>query len=93
MSLEKLKLLNQEQINNIIRMAWADRISFEEIEEKTELKEDEVINLMRRNLKAKSFRMWRKRVNGRITKHRKRFRNRQKKIKDANLDDAIYFTN
>jgi uncharacterized protein (TIGR03643 family) len=31
---------------------------------------------MRRELKPSSFRLWRKRVNGRVTKHRKLFKQR-----------------
>jgi uncharacterized protein (TIGR03643 family) len=61
------------QTNRIIRLAWEDRTTFEEIEERTGLTEAEVIKVMRRELKPSSFRMWRKRVSGRITKHRKRF--------------------
>ena len=57
--------------DKIIGMAWADRISFEEIEAKTGLNEDEVIRLMRKELKPRSFRLWRERVSGRSTKHRK----------------------
>lgn len=57
----------------IIRLAWEDRTTFEEIRERTGLSEKEVIAVMRRNLKPGSFRLWRKRVTGRITKHRKRF--------------------
>ena len=34
--------------------------------------EQEVIDLMRREMKLKSFQMWRKRVQGRKTKHRSR---------------------
>jgi len=55
-------------------MAWADRISFEEIKKKTDLSEQEVIKIMRKNLKRKSYLLWRKRVRGRITKHRKLFK-------------------
>jgi len=55
----------------IIRLAWEDRTSFEEIEERTGLTEKEVIGVMRRELKPSSFRLWRKRVSGRVTKHRK----------------------
>jgi uncharacterized protein (TIGR03643 family) len=55
----------------IIRLAWEDRTSFEEIEERTGFTEKQVIELMRRQLKPSSFRMWRKRVAGRVTKHRK----------------------
>lgn len=61
----------------IIRLAWEDRTTFEEIEERTGLTEAQVIEIMRRELKASSFRMWRKRVSGRVTKHRKLFESRR----------------
>lgn len=61
----------------IIRLAWEDRTTFEEIEERTGLTEPQVIAVMRRELKPSSFRLWRKRVSGRVTKHRKLFENRQ----------------
>lgn len=60
-----------EQISRIIRYAWEDRTTFEQIEERTGLTERQVIDVMRRELKPSSFRMWRKRVSGRVTKHRK----------------------
>ena len=56
---------------DLIGMAWADKISFEEIKKKTGCSEKEVITTMRKNLKKKSYILWRKRVRGRITKHRK----------------------
>lgn len=59
-----------EQISRIIRYAWEDRTSFEEIKERTGLVESQVIDIMRRELKPSSFRMWRKRGSGRVTKHR-----------------------
>ena len=59
---------------DVIGMAWADRISFEEIKKKTGLSEKEVIKIMRKNLKRKSYLLWRKRVRGRPTKHRKLFK-------------------
>ena len=62
--------------NDVIGMAWADRISFEEIKKKTGLNEKEVIKLMRKKLKKKSYILWRKRVRGRVTKHRKLFKSR-----------------
>ena len=49
-------------------MAWCDRTSFETIKEKTGLSKADVIVLMRRHLKPKSFRLWRARVSGRGTK-------------------------
>ena len=48
--------------NWIIWAAWADRITFEEIKEKTGKNESQVIKIMRKNLKPGSFRLWRKRV-------------------------------
>ena len=57
-------------------MAWRDKISFDEIKKKMGLSEKEVIQLMRRSLKRKSFILWRKRVRGRITKHRKLMKSR-----------------
>ena len=53
----------------VIWAAWADRITFEDIEKKTGKTESDVIKIMRRNLKPSSFRLWRKRVYGRKTKH------------------------
>tara|TARA_Y100000590_G_scaffold188782_1_gene215093 strand:+ start:232 stop:438 length:207 start_codon:yes stop_codon:yes gene_type:complete len=62
--------------DDVIGMAWADRISFEEIKKRTGLSEKEVIQIMRRNLKRKSYLLWRKRVRGRLTKHRKLFKSK-----------------
>jgi len=62
--------------NDVIGMAWADRVSFEEIKKKTGLNEKEVIKIMRTNLKRKSYLLWRKRVRGRLTKHRKLFKSK-----------------
>ncbi len=62
--------LSPEQISTVIRLAWEDRTTFEKIEKRTGLVESEVLKVMRRELKPSSFRMWRKRVNGCVTKHR-----------------------
>ena len=61
---------------DVIGMAWADRVSFEEIKKKTGLSEKEVITIMRKSLKRKSYILWRKRVKGRLTKHRKLFKSK-----------------
>jgi uncharacterized protein (TIGR03643 family) len=58
-----------EDIDRIIQMAWEDRTPFEAIEFQFGLKEKEVIEFMRLNSKDSSFRMWRKRMTGRGTKH------------------------
>ncbi len=59
-------------INDIIRMAWADDVSFDKIKRDKGLSESEVIKIMRGNLKPRSFKLWRERVSGRISKHEKR---------------------
>ena len=58
-----------EDVDRVIEMAWEDRTPFEAIEMQFGLKEKDVIALMRSELKASSFRMWRRRVSGRRTKH------------------------
>jgi len=60
-----------EQLDRIIEMAWEDRTPFEAILAQFGCKEQEVINLMRREMKPSSFKMWRERVQGRSTKHQK----------------------
>ena len=66
----------------IIWAAWADRVTFEEIKEKSGFSEKEVIKLMRRSLKPSSFRLWRKRATSKSIKHRKKFQNIRKKIRE-----------
>lgn len=66
---EKLASLNPEAVNRIIEMAWEDRTPFDAIELQFGIREPDVITLMRRELKPSSWRMWRKRVQGRSTKH------------------------
>ncbi|SMD43952.1 TIGR03643 family protein [Aquiflexum balticum DSM 16537] len=59
-----------EEIDRIIEMAWEDRTPFDAIEAQFGIPEKEVISLMRREMKESSFKMWRKRVQGRSTKHK-----------------------
>ena len=61
--------MNKSDISRIIEMAWEDRTPFEAIEYQFGLKEEDAIKIMRNNLKPKSFKVWRKRVSGRKTKH------------------------
>ena len=68
--------------NWIIWAAWADRITFEEIKEKTGENESEVIKIMRKNLKPASFRLWRKRVHSKSIKHRRKFKLQRKKMRE-----------
>ena len=58
------------ETSRIIEMAWEDRTTFDSIKDQFGLSESEVINIMRKHMKRSSFKMWRKRVSGRKTKHR-----------------------
>jgi uncharacterized protein (TIGR03643 family) len=62
-------ILCEASISRVVEMAWEDRTAFEAIEAQFGLNESAVIALMRRHMKPSSFRMWRKRVAGRQTKH------------------------
>ena len=72
------KIINE---NWVIWAAWADRITFEEIREKSGFTEGRVIKLMRKSLKPSSFRLWRKRVVSKSIKHRKKFELSRKLIR------------
>ncbi|MEM7550182.1 MAG: TIGR03643 family protein [Bacteroidota bacterium] len=67
-----MKKLDQRSKDRIIEMAWEDRTPFDAIESQFGIPEKEVTKLMRREMKPSSFRMWRKRVQGRSTKHQSR---------------------
>ncbi|MBT8292495.1 MAG: TIGR03643 family protein [Eudoraea sp.] len=69
------KEFTERQLDRIIEMAWEDRTPFEAIEFQFGLPEKEVIKLMRGNLKASSFKLWRKRVNSGISKKHLKKRN------------------
>ena len=90
----KTKVKNPEpKINDpdwIIWAAWADRITFEEIFEKTGKRESEVIKIMRRTLKPSSFRLWRERAKRKSIKHRKKFVLERKNLRrKINKNDFI----
>lgn len=61
--------ISEEELDRIIEMAWEDRTPFEAIEAQFGVSESQVIELMRREMKRSSFKMWRARVQGRKTKH------------------------
>ena len=63
--------LSDDDKDRIIEMAWEDRTPFEAIQYQFGLKENDVRQIMRTSLKESSFKMWRKRVKGRKTKHEK----------------------
>lgn len=69
LSKTEMHTMTDADIDRIIQMAWEDRTPFEAIEFQFGLKEKEVIEFMRSNSIPSSFRMWRKRMKGRKTKH------------------------
>lgn len=84
MAKQKHPHLTDRDINRIVEMGWEDRTPFDAIQVQFGLKEQEVIEIMRREMKPSSFRMWRKRVQGRKTKHTK------KRVEDLNHSDGKY---
>lgn len=64
--------LTESEYSRIIEMAWEDRTPFEAIKSQFGLDETQVIILMRSRLKRSSFKLWRTRVTGRVTKHQMR---------------------
>lgn len=64
--------LSDRDKDRIIQMAWEDRTPFSAIEFQYGYTEADVIKLMRRELKDKSFKLWRARVqSGTSQKHLK----------------------
>ena len=79
----------QETTDWVIWAAWADRVTFEEIEERTGFTESQVIRMMRRELKPSSFRRWRRRVRHQSLKHRRLFQKQRKKLKKPTTKDIL----
>jgi uncharacterized protein (TIGR03643 family) len=69
-SLDKITQLSPGDISAVIQMAWEDRTTFETIRERIGVGESDVIKIMRAELKPDSFKLWRMRMKGRVTKHR-----------------------
>ncbi|MVN91367.1 TIGR03643 family protein [Mucilaginibacter aquatilis] len=63
--------LSVKDVDRIVEMAWEDRTPFDAIQMQFGLSEKNVIDLMRKEMKQSSFKMWRERVQGRSTKHSK----------------------
>ncbi|WP_340199285.1 TIGR03643 family protein [Ascidiimonas sp. W6] len=79
---------NDRDLDRIIEMAWEDRTPFEAITFQFGISEQETIEIMRREMKPSSFRMWRKRVQGRATKHSK-LRNQEVKRFKCSRQKAV----
>jgi uncharacterized protein (TIGR03643 family) len=78
--------LSPGDISAVIQMAWEDRTTFETIFERTGVTETGVIKIMRAELSANSFKMWRTRMRGRVTKHRQ-LRSTEMKFDDRAIAD------
>mgnify|MGYP000844652834 CR=1 FL=1 len=83
MTFEELKIydtkhyniVNQNENDGLVRlieMAWQDRTPFEAISKEYGISENQIVKNMRKLLKPNSFKRWRKRVQGRKTKHQKK---------------------
>jgi uncharacterized protein (TIGR03643 family) len=86
----RLPSLSTAQVNRIIEMAWEDRTPFEAIEFQFGMTEKHVILLMRREMKTPSFKLWRKRVSGRRTKHASRHPKEGSRFHCATQKQRIY---
>jgi uncharacterized protein (TIGR03643 family) len=65
----KTMLFTDLDIDRIIEMAWEDRTPFDAIEFQFGLREADVKELMKKNLKLSSYKLWRKRAHNCNTKH------------------------
>jgi uncharacterized protein (TIGR03643 family) len=63
------KQFSTDELSRIVEMAWEDRTPFEAIEHNFGISESDVIKIMRSQVKARSFKLWRERVTSRNTKH------------------------
>jgi uncharacterized protein (TIGR03643 family) len=73
-------VLNDDEKNRIIEMAWQDRTPFDIIELRFGLTQGKLQKLMRVWMKPSSFKMWRKRVANRKTKHAKKLAIKQRRF-------------
>lgn len=71
MNISKKHNLSERDIDRIIQMAWEDRTPFDAIKAQFGLTEDNVIELMKQEMRLQNWKKWRARVQGRKTKHRK----------------------
>lgn len=86
MNSRKRSSLTPGDVAALIQMAWEDRTTFETIQERLGVSEAEVIQVMRAALAPGSFKRWRMRVKGRVTKHRA-LRDPQMKFDDHAVAD------
>ena len=77
--------------DRIIEMAWEDRTPFEAIDFQFGFSENDVIVLMRKELKEKSFKLWRKRINSGVSK--KHLKKRSSDIKRFKCSRQKFISN
>ncbi len=70
--MKKISTIDLVDIDRIIEMAWEDRTPLDAIEKQFGLNEQAIRNLMRKELKFSSYKLWRKRVETCSTKHEKK---------------------
>ncbi len=66
---EKISVFSPINLDRIIEMAWEDRTPFDAIKFQFGINEAAVKELMKKNLKFSSYKLWRKRVEACKTKH------------------------
>ena len=59
---EVVRHYTEARLSELIELALSDKVSFTAIRNEFGLREIEVKNLMRKNLKPKSYASWRKRI-------------------------------
>ncbi len=83
---QRLASLSAGDVSAVIQMAWEDRTSFETLQDRVGLSESDVVRLMRHALSPNAFQLWRKRMRGRVTKHRA-LRSPEMKFDDRRVAD------
>ncbi|MCG9879196.1 MAG: TIGR03643 family protein [Bacteroidia bacterium] len=81
--------MTDQEIDRVIEMAWEDRTPFEAIFMQFNLRESEVIAIMRKQLKRSSFNLWRKRVNSGVSQKHLHKRNPEINRFKCNLQRSI----
>jgi|TARA_B110000238_G_scaffold198276_1_gene242569 uncharacterized protein (TIGR03643 family) len=60
--MEQMKIFSESEKSEIIELALSDHATFQNIQEIYGIGEKDIKNLMRENLKERSYKSWRKRV-------------------------------
>jgi len=82
--------LTEREVDRIIQMCWEDRTPFDVISDQFNITENQIISVMRNNLKKSSFIRWRKRVDNRKTKHTALSNKDKKRFKSKSQRQITY---